>query len=499
MGTKKRKNREEKKQLQPEEKTVVDDDDENDTNDDRVDPDDSDNDDAESNDEGEEEMDDDDDDDKEEMDEESEDEDGITRSMRDASNAGNTFVLDSKGEQQSPSSFERCTFDLKNLLSHNNHQVDDTKLYSSTTPMEPEQGDVQSSTHIKKILGCQVVEEDYLMQKSSDACQQLIAAIWNLPRLKANKTGEPLAVLPQRSEMILPRALPPPPPKKQTKWEVFAKQRGITKEQKRSQKVYDEATDTWKFRHGYNKANGSSGAQEWPIMEVKGGPDSDPYADPWELARDAKKTRVEKNLENQMRNQERAGLLPKGTATRFVKHKAKNLEAGRTGGNKDVRRNSSTYATTAAPIPSGVPIDLPKSLDKNNANAGANPLKRGKELTSRALAATQRSTASMGKFDKMIEGEPERKQSVRKQKFDSLTDKTRSRMESEKSMKLLNAVMSGGGAKAKERARRNGSLAKGETAYDYDFDDGGYDGSFKKKKGRAAAGKNKKLTKKRIK
>lgn len=229
-------------------------------------------------------------------------------------------------------------------------------------------------------------------------------------------------------------------------------------------------------------------------MEVKGGPNSDPYADPWQAARDAKKRRIEKNTENQIRNQERAGLLAKGTATRYMKQR----ERARI---NDARSN----------VPSGVPIDLPRSTTAGGGGGGA--MKRGKELTKLALTATQRSTASMGIYDGMREGEPERKNAIRKQVFESNTPPSQSqsnnkksgggaKAEKERSMKLLDSVLSGGvgNAKAKERARRNGSLAKGETAYDYDFDDGGYNGgSFKKKKGRAGAGKNKKLTKKRIK
>jgi hypothetical protein len=65
-------------------------------------------------------------------------------------------------------------------------------------------------------------------------------------------------------------------------------------------------------------------------------------------------------------------------------------------------------------------------------------------------------------------------------------------------MKVLKAVVDGGGA-AKERAIKKGKFAKGETAYDYDYNDGLGDSSFRKKKGRAGAGKMKKMTKKRVK
>jgi len=51
----------------------------------------------------------------------------------------------------------------------------------------------------------------------------------------------------------------------------------------------------------------------------------------------------------------------------------------------------------------------------------------------------------------------------------------------------------------KEKARKKGKLAKGVTANDYEYDDGSSKALFSKKKGRGGIGKNKKMTKKRIK
>ena len=99
----------------------------------------------------------------------------------------------------------------------------------------------------------------------------------------------------------------------------------------------------------------------------------------------------------------------------------------------------------------------------------------------------------------MREGEPERKKTLarmKKRKYESATDRKVTSTEGERSMKILNTVISSGGA-AKDRAVRKGKLAKGETAYDYEYDDGLGASSFKKKKGRAGAGKMKKMTKKR--
>ena len=121
-------------------------------------------------------------------------------------------------------------------------------------------------------------------------------------------------------------------------------------------------------------------------MEV--GANDDPFDDPWEKLRDAKKQRTEKNLENRMKNQERMGNLAKGTTNRVLKSREKSRNAGKAGGNMD--RDSV--------LPTGVPVDL-------KSESGDAKL-RGKASTSAALKAVQRSTASLGRFDKMREGNP---------------------------------------------------------------------------------------------
>jgi regulator of ribosome biosynthesis len=283
---------------------------------------------------------------------------------------------------------------------------------------------------------------------------------------------------------------PLPPPNVETKWEKFAKAKGIgMNKTKRSRKVWDESTGEWKFRHGYDKANATDGST-WPIMEVK--PGDDPYLDPWEKQRDAKKARVDKNVEQRMRNVERSGGLAKGSTTRTLKHIAKARESGRSGGEMD--RN----------VPAGVPVDLKPVGKKGNGAlnvTGASAVTstkvlRGKESTLSALRASQRSTASLGNFDKMREGEPERKAPKLKKKLSSKPVESKSELET--SMKVLKSMASGGGVE-REKLKKKGTLAHGETAYDYDYTDGLGASTFRKKKGRAGAGKAKKLTKKRVK
>ena len=64
---------------------------------------------------------------------------------------------------------------------------------------------------------------------------------------------------------------------------------------------------------------------------------------------------------------------------------------------------------------------------------------------------------------------------------------------------MLQKVMNGSSRKEKEREIKRGKYAKGETAYDYEFEDGLGSDSFRKKKGRVGSGKMRKITKKRFK
>ena len=201
---------------------------------------------------------------------------------------------------------------------------------------------------------------------------------------------------------------PPPPPKQKSKWDEFALKRGIAPHEKRSRKVYDESTGEWRHLTGSSSNRANAGPESWPIIEVK--KNDDPNRDPWEKLREEKKARVGKNTVGRMRNAERAGSLERGSANRLVKDNAR-LEKQR-----DMMREKDRKRGLAAPA--GVPTDMMARKGKKGGGAGggedvggggAGIVRRGKPSTTLALKATQVSTASLGKFDRLREGEPERK------------------------------------------------------------------------------------------
>lgn len=102
---------------------------------------------------------------------------------------------------------------------------------------------------------------DAILSIASRLTQALINRVFQLP-----STPLPDGKLAQLPEPVirLPRGKPIPKPKPLTKWEKFAKEKGIVKK-KRSKLAFDEATQEWKRIHGYKKAND---ALDTPIIEA---------------------------------------------------------------------------------------------------------------------------------------------------------------------------------------------------------------------------------------
>jgi regulator of ribosome biosynthesis len=106
--------------------------------------------------------------------------------------------------------------------------------------------------------------EAYLLELASDNTRVLFEALRALPTKTDPDVGS-LTVLP-KPLVVLPREKPVPVEKPATRWEKFARVKGITK-QKRSAKVFDEASGEWKARFGARSAKNAPLA-DW-CEEVK--------------------------------------------------------------------------------------------------------------------------------------------------------------------------------------------------------------------------------------
>jgi len=93
---------------------------------------------------------------------------------------------------------EKCTIDLRNLLAFNTHQMNHKALYKK----QPKSDDGETTIFVD---GIKVANDDFLLQKSSECCTQLLAGLW---KLETEKTDVgPLAILPSYFETITPREL----------------------------------------------------------------------------------------------------------------------------------------------------------------------------------------------------------------------------------------------------------------------------------------------------
>ncbi|XP_011301265.1 ribosome biogenesis regulatory protein homolog [Fopius arisanus] len=138
--------------------------------------------------------------------------------------------------------------------------------------------------------------EDFLKALTRDNVQLLINKIWQLPTKRVDEAI--IAELPKPT-YVVPRARVVPKPKPLTKWQQFAKEKGIRSKKKGNSKLkWDEQLNKWIPTFGYKRAQ----AQEQKDWLVEVGPDNTPKADPRETASNAKQERMAKNELQRLRN-----------------------------------------------------------------------------------------------------------------------------------------------------------------------------------------------------
>ncbi|KAG0267140.1 Rhodanese- sulfurtransferase [Mortierella polycephala] len=146
-------------------------------------------------------------------------------------------------------------------------------------------------------------KDEYLQSLCRDNAQLLFNEIFQLQTI-SDDNGV-MAMLPVPTT-LLPREKPLPKPKPETRWEKFAKAKGIGK-RKKDRMVYGDASGEYKPRWGY-KAINDDGTKDW-IIEVPAG--SNPMEDQYEARRDAKKERIDKNEKRHRRNLDEAAVATK--------------------------------------------------------------------------------------------------------------------------------------------------------------------------------------------
>lgn len=195
--------------------------------------------------------------------------------------------------------------------------------------------------------------ESFLRSSIRDNVQLLFNKIFSLQARKLD-TGAVVAKLPSPTTPI-PREKPVPKPKPLTRWQKFAQLKGI-KKRRRPKLVWDEATGEWRRRWGIRRANDPKDV--W-LVEAKAS--DEVGTDPFIQAKHDRKERKQKQRKQQIQN---------------IKY-AEKAELKKLGPVLDVERDINPYKTRK------------------------NPRKDVEE----AVKFANKSTASIGKFDKKLPGQ----------------------------------------------------------------------------------------------
>nr|CAG4646534.1 EOG090X0CBY [Macrothrix elegans] len=136
--------------------------------------------------------------------------------------------------------------------------------------------------------------EALISRLSRDNVQLLINKLFELPTLVVE--NETVVKLPAPTAR-LPRAKPAPKPKPLTKWEKYAKEKGITK-RKKANIVWDEELKRWVPRYGYRK-NLAEKEKNWVVEYSGTAPDTD---DPRAKIKNKKQEAAAKNELQRLKN-----------------------------------------------------------------------------------------------------------------------------------------------------------------------------------------------------
>jgi len=200
--------------------------------------------------------------------------------------------------------------------------------------------------------------EGFLSALARDNAQLLFKKVWELPIERVDNVIT--CTLPAPTTR-LPREKKIPKPKPLTRWEKFAKDKGINNK-KRGRMVYDEEHEAWKPRYGYKRGNDDT--KEWCI-EVP--VNADPNEDQFQKRTKDKKERVAKNELQRLTNI------------------SKSSKAGGT--------------------------NMVGKVDH----------KKAKDNIDKEINLAKASTASLGKFQERLPKEKETKNKGQKRKFESVT------------------------------------------------------------------------------
>ncbi|XP_044253239.1 ribosome biogenesis regulatory protein homolog [Tribolium madens] len=135
---------------------------------------------------------------------------------------------------------------------------------------------------------------DFLLNLTRDNTQLLFNQIWELP---TERIDEAIVAKFPKQKFSLPRSKPVPKPRSLTKWEQFAKAKGIVKK-KKSKFSWDEQLQKWIPLYGF-KRSAALREKNW-LIEVP--QNANPMEDQFAKKTEAKSEKVAKNELQRLRN-----------------------------------------------------------------------------------------------------------------------------------------------------------------------------------------------------
>lgn len=231
--------------------------------------------------------------------------------------------------------------------------------------------------------------EGSLIELATQGTEPLVQAIFSLP---VHEEDDGKFVELPKCTFDLPREKPIPKERSLTKWEQFAKEKGISKK-RRDRLVFDEATGEYVPRYGKGSKNALDRDVILPHKEGMG-VDYNPFTE----KRKEKKQRIKDNRKQQ---------------------------------GKNLHRASKSREAQVKPI---------QALDVSDVGPSGKKYlpKKGLQDT---LAIAQRSTASAGRFDEKLAKEPKIKLQGRKRKSETIVGKKALASEKERSQKIAERVL----------------------------------------------------------
>ena len=215
-------------------------------------------------------------------------------------------------------------------------------------------------------------KEEIFRATARDSTQLIVNQLW---QCKTEVYGhDVIAILPPPAEPI-PREKPVPKPKPPTKWELFAREKGIQRRKKYS-KVWDDESKSWRFTWGKNRIIGEKERRDYHENLRK------------EMEEDDQKA----GSGNRKRKKDMAGAQ----SSPLKKHLTKSERVAKNELNRlrNVARARKQVGETGGILPTA-------SMDKKHI-----PLK---SESKKALAVATQSTASLGRFTKPLSTEKKSK------------------------------------------------------------------------------------------